>query len=180
MTVADWIIVVILVASVIGGLARGFFRSAFSLAGLILGLTLAAWNYGRVAAVLKPIVHSIEIANAIAFLIIALIVMAVFAVAGALLAKVFHKVGLGCLDRLAGAIFGLFEGALFITVCIFVTVAFFPKAEWLSESRLPPYFFGALHASTHVTPEKLADRIREELRTLEHEAPAWLHPEKSK
>ena len=178
LTMVDWIIVAILALAVMVGLARGFFRSAFSLAGLLLGLAMASWNYWRLGTVVKPLVHSSEVANAIAFVVIALLVMVVLAVIGSILAKIFHKVGLGCLDRLAGGVFGLVEGMLFVTLCILVTVAFFPKAAWLAEARLPKYFFGALHVSTHVTPERLAARIKEELRTLESESPSWTHAEK--
>lgn len=180
LTWVDWIIVVVLAAAVIGGIARGFFRSAFSMGGLLLGLVLAAWNYWRFAGVLKPLVHSIEVANAIAFMVIALLIMVVAALIGSLLAGILHKVGLGCLDRLAGGAFGLVEGMLFVMVCILVTVAFFPKAEWLTEARLPKYFFGAIHVSTHVTPERLAERVREELKTLESESPSWMHAERRK
>jgi membrane protein required for colicin V production len=180
LTLVDWIIVVILAVAVIGGIARGFFRSVFSLGGLLLGLALAAWNYWRLAALLKPLLHSIEVANAIAFLVIALLVMVLAAVVGSLLAKIFRKVGLGCLDRLAGGVFGFIEGMLFVMLCILVTVAFFPKTEWLTEARLPKYFFGALQVSTHVTPARLAERIKEELRTLESESPSWMHAEKRK
>lgn len=175
MTLVDWIIVVVVAAAVLGGIARGFFRSAFSLAGLVLGLAVASWNYWRLAAILKPVVKSVEAANAIAFLVIAFLVMAVAAVLGALLAKMFEKVGLGCLDRMAGAVFGFVEGMVFVTLCILVTVAFFPKTQWLTEARLPRYFFGALHVSTRVTPERLADRVRKELHTLEEESPEWMH-----
>ena len=37
MTMVDWIILAGLVVATLGGLAQGFFRSACSLAGLILG-----------------------------------------------------------------------------------------------------------------------------------------------
>jgi membrane protein required for colicin V production len=178
MTLVDWIIVGILVIAVVSGIAQGFFRSAFSLVGLILGLALAAWNYWRIAAVLKPLIKSAEVANAIGFILIAVLVMLIAAIVGSLLAKLFQKVGLGCLDGLAGGVFGFFEGMLFVTVCILVTVAFFPETGWLTESRLPRYFFGALHVSTHVTPARLSDRVREELNTLEHESPAWMHSNK--
>jgi membrane protein required for colicin V production len=179
-TLVDWIIVAVLAGAVLGGIARGFFRSAFSLAGLIAGLALASWNYWRLAAVLKPLVHSIEVANAIAFLVIALLVMLIAAITGGVLAKVFEKVGLGCLDRLAGAVFGFIEGLVLVTICILVTVAFFPQTQWLTEARLPRYFFGALHVSTHVTPSRLADRLRAELRTLEAESQQWMHEEKAR
>ena len=180
MTLVDWIIVVVLAAAVLAGIARGFFRSAFSLAGLVLGLALAAWNYWRLAALLKLVIHSVEVADAIAFVVIALLVMAVAAILGSLLAKVFEKVGLGCLDRLAGGIFGFVEGVLFVMVCILVTVAFFPQTVWLTEARLPRYFFGALHVSIRVTPTRLSDRVRKELQTLESESQKLIHEEKSK
>lgn len=180
MTLVDWIIVIVVAAAMLGGIARGFFRSAFSLAGLVLGLALASWNYWRLATILKPLVRSIDVANAIAFLVIAFLVMAVAALIGAVLAKMFEKVGLGCLDRLAGAVFGLVEGVVFVTLCILVTVAFFPQTQWLTEARLPRYFFGALHVSTRVTPDRLAERVRKELRVLEAESPEWMHQGMSK
>jgi uncharacterized membrane protein required for colicin V production len=97
---------------------------------------------------------------------------------GAILSRIFHKIGLGCLDRLAGAIFGLFQGAVLVTVCILVTVAFFPETEWLTQARLPRYFFGACHLSTSVTPSMLAEHVRDDLNRLERESPAWMHPGK--
>ena len=179
MTVADWIIVVVLAASVLGGIAQGFLRSIFSLGGLVLGLLLAAWNYGRVAAFLKPLVRREEVADAIAFLLIAILVMAAAGIVGSILSKVVHKIGLGCLDRLLGAVFGLFQGALLVTVCILVTLAFFPQAGWLVQSRMPRYFFGACHLSTHVSPSRLSGRVRQELKTLEKSSPVWMHPDRS-
>lgn len=176
MTLVDWIIVAVLVGSVLGGLAQGFLRSVFALGGLVLGLALAAWNYGRAAALVKPIVHSEEVANAIGFLLIAVLVMVVAGLTGSILSRLLHKIGLGCLDRLAGAVFGFFQGVLLVTLGILVTIAFFPKAQWLTESRLPRYFFGACHLSTNVTPATLAQRIRSELNHLETESPSWMHP----
>jgi len=180
MTIVDWMIVVVLAGSVLAGLARGFLRSVFSLAGLIAGVALASWNYWRLAAVLKRFIHSVEIADAAAFLIIAFLVMAVAAILGSLLAKFFEKVGLGCLDRLAGALFGFVEGLVLVTLCILVTVAFFPQTAWLTEARLPRYFFGALHVSIQVTPSRLGERLRKDLSELETKSQQWIDEEKQK
>ena len=180
MTLVDWIIVVVLVAAVLAGFARGFFRSVFSLVGLVLGLTLAAWNYWRVASLLRPMVHSVEAADAIGFIVIALLVMILAAIIGSLLAKVFEKVGLGFLDRLAGGLFGFIQGMVFVLICILVTVAFFPQTVWLTEAKLPRYFFGALHVSVRVTPSRLSERVRKELLTLESESQKLIDEEKSK
>ena len=54
MTWVDWAIIALLVFSVLGGLTQGFIRGIFSLAGLLLGLQLAAWNYQKVAEMLRP------------------------------------------------------------------------------------------------------------------------------
>jgi uncharacterized membrane protein required for colicin V production len=87
-----------------------------------------------------------------------------------------HQIGLGCLDKLAGGAFGFLQGALLVTVVILVAVAFFPKAHWLLDARLPRSFFGACHLSTHISPQELADRVRHGLTYLEEESPQWLHP----
>jgi membrane protein required for colicin V production len=172
----DLVIVIALAAATLTGFAEGFFRSVCSLGGLILGLIVASWNYAAVARIFLPIVHIDAIANALAFLVVAFIVVGLVNLVGAFLAKAFRMIGLGCLDRLAGAIFGFFQGAVLVTLCILVTVAFFPRAHWLTQARLPRRFFGACHLSTHITPSELADRVRDGLKELERQSPSWLHP----
>jgi membrane protein required for colicin V production len=178
MTWIDWTIVFVLAVSVISGLVQGFFRTAASLVGLILGLSVASWNYPRLAALLVKLVRIDEVADLIAFILIALLVMAVFNLLGVLLARAFRWMGLGCLDSLGGGVLGLFQGFLLVTLVILVTVAFFPQADWLAESRLPRQFFGALHWSADVTPSELAERLRKGLRLLEQDSPPWMHPGK--
>src|ERR1700677_4430421 len=153
-----------MVMAVFGGMAQGFFRSVCSLGGLILGLALAAWNYPLIAAPLNRLVHSEEIADIIGFLLIALLVMTIAGILGNLLAKALHSIGLGCLDRIAGGVFGFFQGVLLVTLIILVTVAFYPQAHWLVEARLPRHFFAACHLTTRMSPEDLARRVRSGLR----------------
>lgn len=172
----DWAILLVMVLSVLGGLAQGFFRSICALGGLLLGLALAAWNYARLAALLLPLVRIKPLADTIGFLLIAILVMGLSALVGTVLHKTFHGMGLGCLDRLAGAVFGFFQGALLVMLIVLATVAFFPQAQWLAEAKLPRLFFGACHLSTHMSPAELADRVRHGLRLLEADSPRWLHP----
>ena len=180
MALVDWAIVIILGGAVLGGIQQGFFRAVCALGGLVAGVVLAAWNYASVAPLLLPLVRISPVANAIAFLLIALVVMAAAGVVGAVLSKTFHQLGLGCLDRLAGGAFGLLQGMLMVTLGIVVVVAFFPPAHWLVQAKLPKLFFGACHLSTHMSPSELAHRVREGLQTLEEETPVWLHPDQGK
>jgi membrane protein required for colicin V production len=176
MTWVDLAIVVVIAAAVVGGMMQGFLRTACSVIGLVFGLALALWNYAQLGMVFRPIVHVEAIANAIAFLIIALAVMALANLVGLMLKRTVSWMGLGCLDKVAGAIFGFFQGALLVTLCILVTVAFFPGARWPAEARLPQYFVGALHLSMHMSSAELSDKVRNGLRRLEHDSPHWTHP----
>jgi membrane protein required for colicin V production len=173
---ADWAVIAILVVGVIIGLAQGFFRSFCSLAGLFIGLLLAIWNYSYLGRVFLPLVRIEAIANAMAFLIIAVAVMLAAAVLGGFLEKTFQWAGLGCIDTFLGAIFGLLEGALMVMVFVLVTVAFFPGADWLTDARLPQMFFGACHLSMDMSPKDLSNQVQESLKKLKHESPAWMHP----
>ncbi len=179
MTLVDWGVIIILVAAVLAGLAQGFFRSVCSLGGLVLGLVIAAWNYQRLATLFLPLVRVAAVANTIGFLVIALVIMALCALVGNLLAKVLKVLGLGWLDGLAGAVFGFFQGVLVVVIGILVVVAFFPEAHWIADARLPRIFFGACHVGSNVTPAELGERVRHGLREWEVESPRWLHPRQS-
>jgi membrane protein required for colicin V production len=176
MTMVDWVIAFIMVMAVLGGLSQGFFRSACSLAGLVLGVAIASWNYGHVAALFVPVIRIRGVADCIAFLVIALLVMAIFAILGNFLAKTFRVLGLGCIDGIAGAFFGFFQGVILVTLGIIAIIAFFPQAHVLSEARLPRLFLGSCHLSARMSPSDLAERVREGLRELEEKTPVWMHP----
>lgn len=176
MTWVDWAIVVVLAAATIGGITQGLLRSVFSLGGLIFGLLIAAWNYGKVAAVVLPLVRNETVADAIGFLLIALIIMAIASLIGHIISKVVHKIGLGCLDRLAGAVFGFVQGAVLVMLSILIVLAFFPKSTWLADAKLPKYFYGACQATISVSPGELADRVHRGIEQMKERAPEWMHP----
>ncbi len=179
MTWVDWAIVVVIAGAVIGGISQGLLRSVCSLFGLIFGLLLAAWNYGRIAAVVKPLIKIDAVANAIGFMLIALLVMAIANLVGLIISKTAQKIGLGCLDRLLGALFGFVQGALLVMLSILVVLAFFPKAEWLAKASLPKYFYGACETATHLSPAELANRIRHGIESMKERAPEWIHSAES-
>lgn len=172
----DWAIVIVIAAAAASGLMRGFFRTACALIGIVGGLVLAAWNYKRVAEIFLPLVRVEEIADAIAFLLIALAVMIIAGIIGSLLARVLEWMGLGCLDRIAGGVLGIVQGAALVTLAILVIVAFFPGEKWLRNSHLAREFLGACHVTAQVSPQELAEKVHRGLRLLEQESPVWMHP----
>jgi len=174
MNLVDVVIVLLVVASAVQGFRSGLIQSVFSLLGLIAGIAVASWHYKRFANELAPMVHSLALAEAIWFCLIALAVMLVAGLLGMLIKGLVHGVGLGWLDKLMGMIFGLLRGAVLVTLCIVILAAFFPDTRWLGDAKLARYFLGTAHLTTQMTPEELKWKILDGLRVLEKDAPEWL------
>jgi len=47
--IADWIILLVLLLSVVQAASTGFFQEAFGIAGLVFGYLIAAWGYRSLA-----------------------------------------------------------------------------------------------------------------------------------
>jgi membrane protein required for colicin V production len=176
MTWVDWAIIAVLLLATLGGLAQGFFRTACGLAGLIVGLMTALWNYARLGKIFLPVVRLEALANAIAFMVIVILVMLVAALIGGFLEKTFRWAGLGCIDTLLGAVFGFLQGIAIVMIFVLVTLAFFPGTWWLADATLPPMFFQACHVSMQMSPKELSDQVQQSLKKLKHESPDWVHP----
>src|SRR3984957_6355305 len=95
MNLADLLIVIVLLVFVGSAFVKGFFVEVFSLAGSIVGLFIAAANFGSLSPWVQRVIQNREVANLIAFLLIALLVMLVAGIAGRLLRGLFRGGGLG-------------------------------------------------------------------------------------
>ncbi|RRA47207.1 CvpA family protein [Acidipila sp. EB88] len=174
MAATDWVIVVILLLCVLQAARRGFFLEAFSLAGIVAGVGVASWNYTRVLPWFTPWLRSAALADAAAFLCIALAVMVGAGLVGRAVRWSVRSIGLGWADRLLGAAFGLVKGAVLVTLGVLLLVAFWPASPWLRDSRLGPYFVAAARGSTVGTPARLRDKVMYGAMLLrEHSAPRW-------
>lgn len=176
MNLADLLIIIILLVSVGSAFVKGFFVEVFSLAGIIVGLFIAAGNYRGFAPWVQRVVQNREVANLIAFVLIALLVMLVASLAGRLLRGLFRGVGLGIVDRLLGAVVGLVEGCFVVTLVLMGIVAFLPRQDWLVSSRLAPVFLTAAHGGSQVVPIDLGQEIRQGVEALRAAQPNWLKP----
>ncbi len=176
MALIDWAIVIILIVSVLSAAKHGFFVEAFSLAGVVLGLLLASWNYQKLLPWINSWVHSPGAAEAIAFIAIAIAVMVIAGLAGRLIRWSVRSIGLGWADRFIGAIFGLLKGCVLVTLGIMAIAAFLPHATWLDRSKIAPYFLSAAHEVSVVTPAQLGERIREGVKMIRDAQPDWLKP----
>jgi len=174
MNALDWLLVLLLVYSVVRALLRGFFQEAFALAGLIFGFLFACWFYVSLAVDLKGLITSAEIAELTAFLLILAGTMIAASLLGRMLRHAASAIGLGLVDRLLGAAFGLVRGAFLGVALLFAATAFLPRAPWIENSHLAPYFLRAAHAVSFVMPSDLKQRLLDGLGHLEHASPDWI------
>ena len=176
MALIDWLILVVVLVSVLSAAKNGFFVEVFSLAGAILGLVLASWNYQRLLPWISRWIHSFPAAEALSFLLIALGVMLLAGIVGRMIRWSVHSIGLGWADRFLGALFGFVKGFVLVTIAVLVIAAFSPKANWFRHSRLAPCFLTAAHRASIMAPGDLERRIREGVGILRSSEPTWLKP----
>lgn len=120
----DIIIAAVLAFSALIGLWRGFIKTLFSLAGIVVGILVAGNFYTQLGGVLTFIPNR-SIANIIAFIILLLVVMLLAAIASTVLKAMLSIIRLGCIDRLAGAVLGLVFGGLLVGAILAVAVKLF-------------------------------------------------------
>jgi membrane protein required for colicin V production len=173
MTFIDLLIVAVLAISVISAFIKGFLVEIFSLAGIFVGLLVAAANYTEFASRLMSWVSNREVAGLVSFLLIALGVMLLAGLIGRLLRSTVRQVGLGFLDRLLGALFGFLKGCAVVTLIVMAMAAFLPNAQWMKNSRLMPIFLTAAHEGSHITPFEFGQKIRRGVEVLRLAPPWW-------
>ncbi len=171
MTWIDLLILAIILVSVISAFINGLLVEVFSLAGVIFGLLIAAAEYARLAPWVRRWVENPEAANLIAFLLIGLGVMVAAGLAGRLMRGTVRHVGLGFIDRLLGALFGVVKGCVIVTLGAMAVAAFFPNADWLESSKLAPMFLSAARDGSHMTPYEFGEKIREGVKLLRGATP---------
>lgn len=168
MTVADWIILAVILVSAIHAASAGFFQEGFWIAGLIVGYLVAAWRYHRSASWFAPYLKAEWFADIAAFLIIFLAVMIIAGIAGRLARWMMKEAGLSFVDRTLGGALGLLRGCLTVAVILMGMASFTPASKWLEGSELAPYFLVVGRAAIWVAPSELRARFYQGLDLLRH------------
>jgi membrane protein required for colicin V production len=176
MNLFDCLLIAVLAYSTIVAFLRGIILELFSLAGLIAGILLAAWNYKHVATMLETLITTPAIAEIVAFLLIVIGIMVLSTLLGKALNRTAHAIGLGFFDRLMGALFGFGRGCLFGVAILMAIAAFLPHSAWIANSRLSSYFLAGAHAVSFVVPHDLQQQILNGAQQLKHNAPDWIKP----
>ena len=155
MNIADWIILLALVLSVVQAASSGFFQEAFGVAGLVFGYLIAAWQYRHLAEYFAAYISSRWLGEIVVFLAIFFGVMVLAGVLGKIVRWIVKEAGLNVVDRFLGGVLGLVRGCLVVAIVLVSMTAFTPTSRWLQGSGLAPYFLVVGRAVIWVAPAEL-------------------------
>jgi membrane protein required for colicin V production len=159
-TFVDWLIVIILLASVVFAALKGFARELIGMGSMVLAFMLASWFYTAAAEPFKDVVKTENLALFLGFSIVFLGTL----IAGVLVAwlvSTFMKFAkLQWFDRCLGALFGLVRGWLLGGIVLVGLTAFNIQSLSVKSSILAPYFLPASRMIALVTPSDFKDRFR--------------------
>lgn len=173
MSLLDWILATVILVSGLAAARTGLVVQVCSLGGAIVGLLVACWDYQRLTPWVSQWIHTPAAARVAAFLLIALGIMIAAGILGRIVRWSLRTVGLGWLDRLAGALFGLVRGVIIALMLIVALTAFAPRTHMLVTSRMAPYFMAAAHAAAIASPRGLDQKIHEGINILHGEQSKW-------
>ena len=154
----DIIILVIISFSTFTCLRKGIIKAALSLAGLVVGIILA----GRYYAILGERLTFTDqetLAQAAAFAIIFIGIMIIASVIAGFLKWGVSIVGLGWVNRLSGAVFGLIMGTMFCGALLAIWIKFLGTDTPAAESTLTPLLLGQFQVVLALLPDEF-DMVR--------------------
>jgi len=160
MTVFDLIVIGIVGLSTIIAFLRGFVRVVMSLVALVAGV-LAAIQFSPAVADMLPTLGDNPVTRYLAaFALIFIVVVLVGSLLGWVLSRAIRAIGLGFVDRLLGAVFGVARGVLIVVIAVLLAgLTTLPRQEWWQNALLaPPLVIAALSLRPWL-PLALAKRL---------------------
>ena len=159
MSAFDLIVIGIVALSTIFAFWRGLIRVVMSLVALIAAV-LAAIQFSPAVAAMLPALGDPVTRYVAAFALIFIVVALVGALLGWVLSRAIRAIGLGFVDRLLGAVFGVARGVLIVVIAVLLAgLTTLPRQEWWQNALLaPPLVIAALSLRPWL-PQALAKRL---------------------
>ena len=158
MTVLDYFVLLVVVASVASGATKGIIRVTVSVAFTVAGLVVAAYAYPYAASVLRTFVAP-RLADLLGFVAVFLLVL----VAGSLVSRGLRgglkRARLGWMDHVLGAVFGLVRGWLICSVIYLALTAFPLKPQAVERATFGPALLEGTRIISYLTSRELRERF---------------------
>ena len=161
MTWVDFAIVGIIAVSALVGLARGLIREVLSLAVWASALLLAWIYFPKLEGHLATWMAAGTVRQAVAFLMLVLIVLVIGTLIGHLVTVLVERTGLTGTDRLLGGFFGALRGALLIAMSVFLAALTpLPEDDWWQGSAFIGRFQVLAERVLSEVPPGLVERVK--------------------
>ncbi|HLF83115.1 MAG TPA: CvpA family protein [Blastocatellia bacterium] len=158
MTVLDYFVLLIVVASVASGATKGIIRVIVSVAFTVAGLVVAAHAYTYAASLLRIFVAA-RLADLLGFVAVFLLVFVAGSLASRWLRGGLKRARLSWIDRVLGAAFGFFRGWLICSVIYLALTAFPLKPEAVERATFGPALLEGTRVIAYLTSRELRERF---------------------
>ena len=161
MTIFDYVVLAAMALSVLLGAWRGVVNELLALVAWVAAFLVARIEAPQATHWLAGQIAEPGLRLAAAFIIIFVGVLILFAIARMLLSRLLSAVGLGTLDRLLGAVFGVLRGlAVVLAGVMLAGMTSLPRERWWQAAVLAPPLETAALAAKPWLPADVAKRIR--------------------
>ncbi len=140
-SLTDWVLLAVLLASMMVGFGRGLVYEVLSLAGWVAAFVVAQWLAADVVAWL-PMIQSApaSIQYAVAFAVVFVATVFAAGIVSWLIKKLVETVGLRPVDRTLGAVFGLARGVvLLLALTVVLQLTGVSRDAWWSTAQGPAW-----------------------------------------
>lgn len=161
MTVFDYIVISIMLASVLLGLWRGVVGEIIALVAWVLAFFAAKWWGAEVARLFMPLIADPVLRTVAAWVAVFVVVLLLMALLRLAVRGLLKALGLTLTDRLLGLIFGVMRGLVIILALVAVGgMTMVPKEKWWDDAYFSAPLETAVVACKPWLPPEVAKRIR--------------------
>ncbi len=156
----DLAIVAVILLSALFAFARGIVREVIALGTWVVGFIAAIAYAGTLANVFAWLNMTPVAKQALAFVLILVVVLIVGAIIARALAGLIRAIGLGFMDRILGLVFGVARGLIVVVAFALVAgITALPKRDWWQNSTLGESLAQAALSLRPYLPRAWADRL---------------------
>jgi membrane protein required for colicin V production len=120
MTIFDYLVLAIIGLSIILSVMRGLLIEALSIVGWVAAFFVAKTYSSQLVPMMPVNIPTESLRILAAFLVVFFATLLITSLLAIALSAVFKKIGLGWLNRVLGAVFGLTRGVLIVCILVFL------------------------------------------------------------
>ena len=160
-SLTDWVLLGVLLASMVVGLWRGLVYEVLSLAGWVAAFVVAQWLAADVVGWL-PFVKGApaSVQYAVAFAVVFVVTVFAAGLVSWLIKKLVETVGLRPVDRTLGGVFGLARGVvLLLALTVVLQLTGLSKDAWWSTAQGPVWLETVLTGLKPLLPQTFVEYL---------------------